>query len=424
MTSSAAVIGLGRVGLPLALVLADRGLRVLGLDVNQAMIDALGEGRLPFWEEGADALLSRHLGDGFTASTGLAGLRDCDYIILTLGTPVDENMNPDLSQIDRALNAISSELRPGQTIILRSTVSPGTTRWVLAKLEDEYGLKVGSDIFLAFCPERIAEGRALSELTTIPQIVGGVDDASTERAVALFENLGVECLPTDDISAELAKLFTNMYRYISFAIANEFMIIAGQWNRDINHIVHLVNHGYRRGGLALPGFSAGPCLFKDGFFLVNQIPFNELISTAWKINESVPVFLVAALREHEDLRNKRAVVLGAAFKADSDDARQSLSYKVRKALMRERADVTMHDPHIPGMDQDLAEVLRGADVVFVATNHSAYKAIGLRKLRDLVGKDCVVSDIWNIFGTDRTLFRLDEALAVAGPAGAVEAATV
>ena len=411
MSETVGVIGLGRVGLPLGLVFAEAGMQVVGLDVDQAMLDRLELGTMPFWEEGGQALLTRHLGKSFQPTADGTRLGECDYIVLTLGTPVDSNMDPDMSQIDRALNSISAHLRAGQTIILRSTVSPGTTRWVLAKIEDEFGLRVGTDVFLAFCPERIAEGRALEELTSIPQIIGGVDAESTAHAVRLFERLGVECLATDDVSAELAKLFTNMYRYISFAIANEFMIIAGQWKRDINHIVNLVNHGYRRGGLALPGFSAGPCLFKDGFFLVNQIPFNELISTAWKINESVPLFLVAALRERYELRNKKAVILGAAFKANSDDSRQSLSYKVKKALLRERAHVTMHDPHIAGLDQDLAVVLKDADVVFVATNHAAYKKLGLETLRELVGKDCVVSDIWNIFGTDRTLFELDDTLA-------------
>lgn len=410
MSVSVAIIGLGRVGLPLGLVLADRGFDVFGLDVNADSIARLQRGEMPFIEEGGQELLDKHIGKGFVPSTDPAGVANCDYIILTLGTPVDENMNPDLGQIDRALDSIKDGLRAGQTLVLRSTVSPGTTRWVVAKIEDEFGLKIGEDIFLAFCPERIAEGRAVEELGIIPQIVGGVDEESTRRAVELFDKLGVECLPTDDASAELAKLFTNMYRYISFAVANEFMIIAGQWHRDINHIVNLVNHGYSRGGLALPGFAAGPCLFKDGFFLVNQIPFNELISTAWKINESVPLFLVAALREKIELRNKNTVILGAAFKANSDDSRQSLSYKVRKALLRERAAVVLHDPYIAGLDGDLAAVLRGVDVVFVAMNHSAYKTIGLARLREMVGADCVVCDIWNVFGTDQILFTIDEAL--------------
>jgi UDP-N-acetyl-D-mannosaminuronic acid dehydrogenase len=414
VTVKVAIIGLGRVGLPLGLVLAERGFEVFGLDINVDVIERLQRAEMPFAEEGGQELLDRHVGKAFVPSTDPAGVATSDYIILTLGTPVDENMNPDLSQIDQALDSIRSGLGGNQTLVLRSTVSPGTTRWVEAKIEDEFGLKVGQDIFLAFCPERIAEGRALEELGAIPQIIGGVDDESTRRAVSLFETLGVECLPTDDVSAELAKLFTNMYRYISFAVANEFMIIAGQWHRDINHIVHLVNHGYRRGGLALPGFAAGPCLFKDGFFLVNQIPFNELISTAWKINESVPLFLVAALREKLELRNKKAVILGTAFKANSDDSRQSLSYKVRKALLRERATVVLHDPHISGLDGDLPTVLKGVDVVFVAMNHSAYKTIGLPRLREMVGGDCVVCDIWNVFGTDQVIFTVNDVLAATG----------
>lgn len=406
-----AVIGLGRVGLPLALALAERGLRVHGVDVNSEYTDFLGRGRMPFWEEGAEELLQRHHGKLLTAATDSAVVAECDYIVLTLGTPVDANMDPDLGQIDRALIALAPHLRPHQTLVLRSTVSPGTTRWVQAKLEDDFGHTVGRDIYLAFCPERIAEGRALAELTTIPQIIGGVDDLSTARAAELFQVLGVECLLTDDTSAELAKLFTNMYRYINFAVANEFMIIAGQHKRNINHIVNLVNHGYKRGGLALPGFTAGPCLFKDGFFLVNEIPFTDLITTAWKINESVPLFLVAGLKERIELRNKKAVIMGAAFKANSDDPRQSLSFKVKHALLRERAEVMMHDPHIHGLDSPLADALKGADVVFVATNHSVYGTLSLEDLRRMVGANCLVCDIWNIFKTDRVIFELDPVIA-------------
>jgi UDP-N-acetyl-D-mannosaminuronic acid dehydrogenase len=420
LSESLAVIGLGRVGLPLALAFADRGLHVVGVDVDEGLMTALAEHRMPFWEEGADALLKRHYGTNFLPSTSSAEVSGCDYVVLTLGTPVDSNMDPDFSQIDRALDSLRPHLHHGQTLILRSTVSPGTTQWVRARLEDDFGLEIGTDFHLAFCPERIAEGRSLEELFSIPQIVGGVDDASGQRAAQLFSTLGVECLPTDDLSAELAKLFTNMYRYINFAVANEFMILAGQWHRDINHVVNLVNHGYRRGGLALPGFTAGPCLFKDGFFLVNNVPFTDLITTAWKINESVPLFLVAGLRERMELRNKKAVIMGAAFKANSDDPRQSLSFKVKKALERERARVEMHDPHIPGMDAPLAQMLQGADVVFVATNHSVYRPLSLNDLRNMVGGNCLVCDIWNIFGTDQVIFDLDTTLPAPARKEAVE----
>jgi UDP-N-acetyl-D-mannosaminuronate dehydrogenase len=242
-------------------------------------------------------------------------------VVLTLGTPVDSNMDPDLSQIESSIQELAPHLGKGQTVILRSTVNPGTTEWVQAKLEDEFGYRVGQDIFLAFCPERIAEGRALKELHQSP------------------------------------------------------------------------------------GLTAGPCLFKDGFFLINQLPFTELISTAWKINESVPLFMVSAVKAEIDLRNANAAILGAAFKADSDDDRQSLTYKVAKALVRERATVRIHDPYVPGMETDVEDVVRDADVVFVAINHRAYKEIGLKHLQALVKPGCLICDIWNVFGTDHTIFR-------------------
>ncbi len=400
-----AVVGLGRVGLPLSLVLAATGCEVRGIDINAEMLSSLAEGRMPFFEKDADELLAAELGKRFRAGNDMAAASGCDYVVLTLGTPVDSNMDPDLSQIEASIKELAPHLGNGETVILRSTVNPGTTEWVRAKLEDEFGYELGKDVFLAFCPERIAEGRALKELHEIPQIVGGVDPASTENALALFSRLGVACHETDALSAELAKLFTNMFRYINFAIANEFMILAGQWHRDINHIVDLVNTGYPRGGLARPGLTAGPCLFKDGFFLINQLPFIELISTAWKINESVPLFMVSAVKAEIELRNANVAILGAAFKADSDDDRQSLTYKVAKALLRERATVRIHDPNVPGMETDLEDVLRDADVVFVAINHTEYKQIGLPTLQQMVKPGCLICDIWNVFGTDHTIFR-------------------
>ena len=179
---SVAIIGLGRVGLPLSLVLAATGCEVRGIDINTEMLSSLAEGRMPFSENDADELLASQLGKSFRAGNDISAAAGCDYIVLTLGTPVDHNMDPDLSQIETSIGNLAPHLSPGQTIILRSTVNPGTTAWVQAKLEDEFGFRVGQDIFLAFCPERIAEGRALKELHEIPQIVGGIEPGSTQRA--------------------------------------------------------------------------------------------------------------------------------------------------------------------------------------------------------------------------------------------------
>lgn len=403
-----AVIGIGRVGLPLSLVLAEAGFKVFGIDINEDLINTLNQGEMPFLEEGAPPLLKRHIHKNFIPTHSFSVAQNCDYIILTLGTPVDENMNPSLVQIDSALTSLKNYLKPNQALILRSTVSPGTTDYVKHFLNKIKGIQVGKNFYLAFCPERIAEGVALEELKEIPQIVGGIDKKSTKRALELFKTLEIKCWPTDDLSAELAKLFTNMYRYISFAIANEFAIIAGNYHRDIYEIVNLVNRDYKRGGLAVPGLTGGPCLFKDGFFLINEIPFTDLIATAWKINEAFPLFLINKIKERIKLADKKCVILGAAFKPNIDDIRESLSFKIKKAFERCRANVFLHDPHVGAYQTNLNNLLREADVIFIATRHDYYhKYLTIKNLEKLVKKNCLICDIWNIFKTDKIIFTVN-----------------
>jgi len=370
-------------------------------------LKTINKRKMPFVEKGALAILKKNLNKKFFPTDDFSKITECNYIILTLGTPVDEGMNPDYSQINSAVESILPYLKKKQSLILRSTVSPGTTEYVKHLLEEKKNFVIGKDFFLAFCPERIAEGKAIEEIPTIPQIIGGVDRKSTLKVLELFNKIGVECLITDDRSAELAKLFTNMYRYISFAMANEFMVIASSNHRDIYHIIDLVNRNYKRGGLALPGLTAGPCLFKDGFFLVNDLPFVDLISTSWKVNEAIPLFLVGKIKERMKLNGKKAVVLGLAFKANIDDTRESLSYKVKKAFERARANVSLHDPFVSGFDQDVYQVLEGADVIFVATNHAAYSELDLVKIKKVVNKRCLICDIWNVFKTDRIIFNIN-----------------
>jgi len=398
------VVGIGRVGLPLALFLVDKGHTVYGIDVDSQKVNFILKGQMPFLEEGAETILRKNLNKSFLVSTDFANIAKTQIIILTLGTPVDENMNPSLVQIDKALQSASPYFKRGQLLILRSTVSPGTTDYVKSYLNDLGKIKVGTNFYLAFCPERIAEGRSLLELAEIPQIVGGIDRLSAQKAAEFFENLGIGVNRTDNVSAELAKLFTNMYRYINFAIANEFMILAGNHHRDIYRIVELVNKNYKRGGLALPGLTGGPCLFKDGFFLVGDVPFADLITTSWKINESIPLFLIKKIRERTKLEGKKTVILGLAFKAEIDDIRESLAFKVKKALERERAKVFLHDPYVPGYQNDLDEILGDADLIFLATNHSYYQNLDIAKVKKLVSANCVICDVWNIFRTNKIIF--------------------
>ncbi|KKP94003.1 MAG: UDP-glucose/GDP-mannose dehydrogenase [Parcubacteria group bacterium GW2011_GWA1_36_12] len=401
-----AIVGIGRVGLPLALFLAEKGYKVYGLDVDKEKINLIAEGKMPFMEEGGPTVLKKYVNRSFFPSTDFSNIAKSGIIILTLGTPVDENMNPSLTQIDKAIEQCRPYFKGNQLLILRSTVSPGTTNYVKSYLNDLGNIQVGTNLFLAFCPERIAEGKSLTELAQIPQIVGGVDRVSTQKASEFFEDLGIVVNRSDDVSAELAKLFTNMYRYINFAIANEFMILAGNYNRDIYKIVDLVNKNYKRGGLALPGLTGGPCLFKDGFFLIGDVPFADLIATSWKINESVPLFLIKQVANRRKLEGKKAVILGLAFKAEIDDIRESLAFKVKKALERERAKVFLHDPYVQGYENDLDKTLKDADFIFLATNHNYYKKMDITKMKSIVSKNCVICDVWNVFKTNKIIFTI------------------
>lgn len=407
------IVGVGRVGLPLALTIATKNYFVYGIDRDENKVAGINKGVMPFIERGARALLKKTVNKNFVATTDYSVIKDCGIIIITLGTPIDENMNPIFTQIETALVMMKPYLRPGQTLILRSTVSPGTTSYVASIIEESSKLTVGKNFFLAFCPERISEGNSIEEIPKITQIVGGLDRKSTQNAVLLFQSIGVKTLETDAVSAELAKLFTNMYRYINFAISNEFMVLADKYKKDIYEIINLVNYGYPRGGLRSPGLTGGPCLFKDGFFLISDLPFGDLISASWKINESIPLMLVSRVSEAMKLNGKKATILGLAFKADIDDIRESLSFKVRKALFRERAVVTLHDPYIKeyayqSIEPDVYRAIKGADLIFIATNHKEYKKLDVRKLQSLAKKECLVCDIWNVFQTNKIIFKLKD----------------
>lgn len=410
----ASVIGIGRVGLPLALVIADAGYKVFGIGRSIEKVNNINNGIMPFIEQDAPTFLKKHINKNFFASTDYSYIDKSDYIILTLGTPVDENMNPVYDQIDLAIQQAKKYFHSGQTLILRSTISPKTTRYVASIVESVKGINVGKNFYIAFCPERIAEGKAIDEIKSIPQIIGGVDKASAKKAAEFFKSIGTPTILTDDVSAELAKLFTNMYRYINFAIANEFMVLAKNYNRDVYEINNLVNFKYKRNGLSFPGLTAGPCLFKDGFFLISDLPFVDLIATSWKINESIPIFLVKQIRERMRLEGKKAVILGLAFKAEIDDIRESLSFKVRKALLHERANVVLHDPFVKEysnqtIEKDIYNAIVGADLVFIATNHKEYKNLDVKKIKNLVKKNCIVCDVWNVLGTGKIVYKINNA---------------
>lgn len=403
-----AIFGVGRVGLPLALVLADKGFQVTGIDVDPYRISLLKHKIMPFLEEGAQPLLEKHSGKNFQIfSDKHLGrvLSENQIIILTLGTPIDDTYSPNYGGIEDLIRSMAPFIKENHLIIFRSTLSPGATEQLARQLEEQTKLELGKSLFIAYCPERIAEGKSVDELRQIPQIIGALDEQSKKKATEIFEKIAPKILFTTPKSAELAKLFCNMYRYIDFAIGNEFMMVAESYGSDIYEVLDLVNNDYKRGGLKSPGLTAGPCLVKDGFFLIDKSPYMELVTAAWRLNENIPGYLLSRIKtELKDLHKKKIAILGLAFKKNIDDIRYSLSPKIQRYFLAEGAKVSVSDPFIDSQLMD--ETLKDAEVLIIGVNHDIYKNLSFDYLKSLVSKDCLICDIWNIFNTGKITFYL------------------
>ena len=384
--------GCGHVGLPLALSLADCGYRVGIDDIDAKKVAYVKAGNVPFLETGAEALLKKILPTGrLELASDPSLVESTDTVILVIGTPIDEFMNPSVRIFDKVLDELIPHLKNSTMIVLRSTVFPGTTETVERRLR-----AAGIQADVVFCPERIAEGHALEELRTLPQLVGASSDQAFEKASRLFERLGVSTLRTTPIEAELAKLLNNTWRYMKFAIANQFFQIAHRSGVDYNNVLDAIRHDYPRGtDLPGPGFAAGPCLLKDTMqlsaFTPDHFPMGQ---AAMQINEGLPNYIVDTLDSRMSLRGRTVGILGMAFKGESDDPRASLSYKLRKLAAFKGARVMCTDPYIedPSFDS-LENVLRDSNVLVIAAPHNAYKKLELNN-REVV-------DIWGITGPIR-----------------------
>jgi UDP-N-acetyl-D-mannosaminuronic acid dehydrogenase len=363
--------GCGRVGLPLGLAFASRGLSVVLYDLNPEAVEAVNAARMPFAEAGAGELLRRVSRAGLLrATTAAASVGAADNLVVVVGTPVDEHLNPDLAVVPAALQRCGEHLRDGQLIVLRSTVHPGVTA-----LTERQLAAAGLVVDVAFCPERIAEGRALSELFDLPQIVAGRTGSATARAEKLFRHLTDQILTLSPEEAELAKLFTNTWRYVKFATANQFWMMANDAGLDYQRIRHAITHDYPRAAdLPMPGFAAGPCLLKDTMQLAAFNQNNFILGhAAMLINEGLPLYLVSRLEQRYPLPDLTVGILGMAFKGGSDDPRESLAYKLRKLLTLKAARVLCTDPHVPDPRLvDLDTVLQQADLLIIAAPHTQY----------------------------------------------------
>jgi UDP-N-acetyl-D-mannosaminuronic acid dehydrogenase len=327
-------------------------------------------------------------------TTDTSRIKESDIVIITLGTPVDENLNPRISSLTQIIIANKAYFKKGQLIIFRSTVFPGATELIRMLFEECTGLVVGRDIFLVYAPERVLQGKAIEEIRKLPQLVGVFDDKSYQMAEEFFATfLEDRCFKLTPAEAEIGKLITNMARYVEFAFANECYLIADSFGANAHRIINACNYHYSRLNLPKPGPNVGgPCLYKDGWFLLERLPFNEIITAAFRINEGMPMQIVAKLEKYPHI--KKVSVLGMTFKAGSDDLRNSLSFKLKKQLERNNYKLVLVEPHLENYD-DISE-MHGSDAVVLMTPHSQFA--DLQAILDLVANDeCIYVDIWGFW---------------------------
>ena len=379
--------GCGHVGLPLAIVLASKSLQVCAFDLNSNAVANVNSGKMPFDEPGASELLKQVLASKkFSASSDRKVISSAEHVIFVIGTPVDEHLNPDPDAVPNVVRDLLDVLVDGQHLVLRSTVYPGVTKLVERVISNS-----GKRVDVSFCPERIAEGKAIEELTSLPQIISARDTAALTRAKNLFGNLTDSLIAVSPEEAELAKLFTNTWRYIKFAAANQLYTIANDFGVDFDRVRNAITKDYPRAAdMPGAGFAAGPCLFKDTMQLAafNNNNFT-LGHSSMMINEGLPLYLVSRIEKNYDLSKMTVGVLGMAFKAESDDIRSSLSYKLKR-ILKFKADSVLCADSLVSDDDSLvseAELIEKSDLIVIGAPHFRYSIMSIEK---------PVIDIWNV----------------------------
>ena len=378
--------GCGHVGLPLGVSLANLDCEVIAYDINENSVDLVNSGLTPFLEEGLELGLKSALNHGFRATTNPVEIKFAEIVIMIIGTPLDENLDPDLKIVFSAINEISEYLNDDQLLVLRSTVFPGCTKQIELNLK-----QFGKNPDISFCPERILEGKAMEELHTLPQIIGTNSDSGFNRSAELFRKFGVKIIRTTPEEAELVKLFTNSWRYIKFAAANEFWMIANNLGIDFENVRSALTFDYPRAeDLPGAGFTAGPCLFKDTKQLsVANVNKFAMGNAAIEINDGLPYYIVNRLSLRYKLSEINIGILGMAFKGESDDTRSSLSYSIKDLLSKHCRKVLTHDPYVKN-DLDLVSlqvILENADILVIGAPHNIYKTV-------LTSKPTI--DVWNL----------------------------
>ena len=377
--------GLGHIGLPLGIVFASKGLKVWLQDINKDSAEIVSRGELPFVEYEAEPLLKETLKNGnLSISLDSQSIAESKNIIIAIGTPVDEYMNSRTREFLEFISSLKEYLNPDQLIIIRSSVAPNACE------QSKRTLGEGENWKLSYCPERIVQGYAIKELKKLPQIVAGFSDDAVNEASDLFQNISSSIIKTTMQEAELAKLFANSWRYIQFAIANQFFMICEDQGADYNKVRKAMVEGYERASqLPSAGFAAGPCLLKDTMQISSFYQGGFLLGhSAMMVNEGLPNFLVNQMKSRYELKNRKVGILGMAFKADVDDIRDSLSFRLSKILKFSGAQVLCSDEFANNPEfVTKEEIVEKCETIIIAAPHSQYADLKFLDSTDVI-------DIW------------------------------
>lgn len=377
--------GAGRVGLPLGLSFAKAGLSVTIIDKDIERVELINQRKMPFVEKGAEEIISGLTQEQLNATSNFSGITGSDVCILVIGTAVDSNGIPESKFISNFVCSISKYLTSTKLLILRSTLYPGITDEVEKALKSE-----GLNILVAYCPERITEGNALQEIKTLPQIIGVNSDEAYELSLKVFNLINSNSIRTSFKEAELSKLFANTYRYLNFAVSNEFFKICSNAGVDWQNVWYAIKKDYpRAASLAVPGFASGPCLKKDTaqLYYYSENSF-QIGKVATDINEGLPMFIVNQMQRLFNLSNLSIGILGMTFKSEVDDFRSSHSFQLKEILEKISKKVYCSDEVLQKEYFVTPEVLiDNSDIVIISTPHLKYSKLNINK---------PIVDIWRI----------------------------
>ncbi len=410
------IFGLGRIGLPIALVSADSGYRVFGLDVNKRLVSELKSGIVPFQEPGLDELLKKHVRKNFfpmLPDEGIGKVKESEYILICVGTQFTRYPEkPTLDRLFRIVEDIVAQGIKDKTIIMRVTLPIGTLDKVKRRMEEKSGLKEGYNFWLGFVPERLMEGKAIEEEKNLPKIIGTYSDESFRHISSFFEKVGGELIRVSNPkTAEFIKLIDNSWRNTKFAFANELAYLAERNGIDVMEAIQSANRGYKRNQIPIPGPVSGYCLGKDPYLL--ELGFESVekergFNSVWYYGRRANDWMLEKVAN--EVRGKKILIAGLTFKGDIDDFRYSFGIYLAEELVKRGYEVFVHDPFMgknyyttlpDNLDvkicKDVLSCAREVDTLIFATNHSQYYELNIHLLDSSLEKELLILDLWNIF---------------------------